>query len=417
MKQSEVNVIAPIKQGCRSQLESTLTTYQKYFYSGKSMSFSSLGVTHFCRWVIFDAIEEDGANYPERLFFESNFDGNSTEEYLRRFVSCSADLLDTIYSNCDGYPDASSITDELRVCYLMKFLHPTRVFFTGGPHRTVQRILDENRLRSEIRNYLDAGQFSKSKPLEIVNEIRQFIASREDLKWSLKKGTLPQTNWPALILFGIIMLPLIPFVLILLVFLRIFYERKEMPLGLEPGEVDIDHMTRLEKNEDFCFQNQFSQMLVMKQTLVRKLLLQFNLTLTQFLGKTLFSKGLLLGIPTIHFARWIMLDGNKRMFFTSNFDGSWQQYLGDFIDKAGWGLNGIYSASEKFPRTFFLFFGGAYNEQQFLAWSRYFQIPTQFWYSAYPNISIKNIINNSLIRNGIIDANSAKKATQLLQRF
>jgi hypothetical protein len=130
-----------------------------------------------------------------------------------------------------------------------------------------------------------------------------------------------------------------------------------------------------------------------------------------------FVNGELLGIPTIHFARWVLIDGGRHLFFTSNFDGSWQQYLGDFIDKSGWGLNFIFSNSEGFPKTKFLLTGGAYNEEQFLAWSRYYQVPTQFWYSAYPALSIKNIVNNSYIRRDVLKNLSEKKAQELLRRF
>ena len=63
-----------------------------------------------------------------------------------------------------------------------------------------------------------------------------------------------------------------------------------------------------------------------------------------------FVKGKLMGIPTIHFARWVLIDNNKHMLFFSNFDGSWQQYLGDFIDKSGWGLTGIFSNTVRFSQ-------------------------------------------------------------------
>ena len=105
-----------------------------------------------------------------------------------------------------------------------------------------------------------------------------------------------------------------------------------------------------------------------------------------------------MGIPTIHFARWVILDGGRQVLFFSNFDGSWQQYLGDFIDKSGWGLTAIFSNTADFPRSRYLFWGGAYDEEHFLAWARHTQVPTQVWYSAYPQLSIKNVNTNSAIR-------------------
>ena len=105
------------------------------------------------------------------------------------------------------------------------------------------------------------------------------------------------------------------------------------------------------------------------------------------------------------------------MLFLSNFDGSWQQYLGDFIDKSGWGLTAIWSNSMGFPKTKFTFFGGAYDEEHFLAWSRYYEVPTQVWYTAYPHLSIKNVINNTYIRMELMEDLDEKGAKKFFKRF
>jgi hypothetical protein len=36
-------------------------------------------------------------------------------------------------------------------------------------------------------------------------------------------------------------------------------------------------------------------------------------------------------IATIHFARWVIMPGDQQLLFTSNFDGSWAQYIHDFV--------------------------------------------------------------------------------------
>ena len=122
--------------------------------------------------------------------------------------------------------------------------------------------------------------------------------------------------------------------------------------------------------------------------------------LTRLLVRLLFVKGKLMGIPTIHFARWVLLD-RDRMLFYSNFDGSWTQYLGDFIDKSGWGLNAVFGNTRVFPRIWFLFLRGAYDEMHFLGWSRSTQIPTQVWYASELDQSIQNINANTAVRNAL----------------
>jgi hypothetical protein len=42
-------------------------------------------------------------------------------------------------------------------------------------------------------------------------------------------------------------------------------------------------------------------------------------------------------IATIHFARWVVLPGDRQLLFTSNFDGGWEQYIHDFTTIANIG--------------------------------------------------------------------------------
>ena len=58
-----------------------------------------------------------------------------------------------------------------------------------------------------------------------------------------------------------------------------------------------------------------------------------------------------MGIPTIHFARWVLIDNNKHMMFFSNFDLSWESYLDDFIEKAHGGLTLAWGSGVGFPAT------------------------------------------------------------------
>ncbi len=89
------------------------------------------------------------------------------------------------------------------------------------------------------------------------------------------------------------------------------------------------------------------------------------------------------------------------MLFTSNYDGSHESYMDDFIDKVAYGLNASFSNGVGYPKTRFLVFEGARREQEFKDWQRRHQLPTQVWYSAYPELTAGNIENNALIRSGL----------------
>jgi len=138
----------------------------------------------------------------------------------------------------------------------------------------------------------------------------------------------------------------------------------------------------------------------------------------QLLAVYKFNKGKLGNIPTIHFARWVRIDGGKRLLFFSNYDGSWESYLGDFIDKASVGLTGVWSNTRWFPRALMLLFRGAKDEQRFKAWTRTHQIYTDVWYSAYKTLSVRNILNNTDIYDGLLKPNMTEvEAENWLSHF
>ncbi|MBA3946557.1 MAG: hypothetical protein H0X37_18585 [Herpetosiphonaceae bacterium] len=90
-------------------------------------------------------------------------------------------------------------------------------------------------------------------------------------------------------------------------------------------------------------------------------------------------------ISTIHFARWVIIDNDTRLLFTSNFDGSWDDYIDEFIEKAADGLDAIWSNCEGFPD------GGSRNRDAFKAYVRGHQFTADLFYSAYPDATVKNI--------------------------
>lgn len=208
---------------------------------------------------------------------------------------------------------------------------------------------------------------------------------------------------------------MLPIIIVWVLIIEFAYERWDEHFTLKRSQLPEEHIKKLESYEDFEDQNQFSQLVVMKKGWMRLTTYKALMLFARALIKFYFVKGKLMGIPTIHFARWVMFDNQKRVLFFSNFDGSWQQYLGDFIDQSGWGLTGIFSNTTNFPKAKFLFTGGAYDEEHFLAWSRYTELQTQVWYTAYPDLSIKNINNNTYIRAKLIEDLSENEAKEYLK--
>jgi len=90
-------------------------------------------------------------------------------------------------------------------------------------------------------------------------------------------------------------------------------------------------------------------------------------------------------INSIHFARWVIFDDDKRMLFTSNFDGSWENYLRDFSLKTPEGMDRIFGHCEGYPE------GGCRDFEAFKAYVRKYQVPTDLFYAAYPQHSVKAV--------------------------
>ncbi|GAC1394237.1 MAG: hypothetical protein NVSMB38_25900 [Ktedonobacteraceae bacterium] len=182
-----------------------------------------------------------------------------------------------------------------------------------------------------------------------------------------------------------------------LLLLRI-HELSDAAPDIKPDQA---HIRELEKLEDFAAQNQFSAVGYIKPGWFRRLTVLGILLVANYGVRHIFNKENLAGVKTIHFARWVVIDDQRRVIFASNYDGSLESYMDDFIDKLAWGLNAVFSNGVGYPKTNWLIFDGAHDEQAFKDYIHVHQIPSQVWYSAYDHLTALNIANNARIRAGL----------------
>src|ERR1039458_2816417 len=103
---------------------------------------------------------------------------------------------------------------------------------------------------------------------------------------------------------------------------------------------DRDQAKALADIEDYEFTNQFSAMGSWKPGLVRRWMGRYILLVIDWTARHWpYTRGRLARVRTIHFARWVYLDGMKRIFFATSYDGSLDSYNDDFINKVSFGLN------------------------------------------------------------------------------
>ena len=88
-------------------------------------------------------------------------------------------------------------------------------------------------------------------------------------------------------------------------------------------------------------------------------------------------------IKKVHYARWVIIDNDSRLLFTSNFDGTWDEYLDDFSDFDREALDKIFGFCEGYP--------GAWPVGPFKEYVKKHQIRSSLFYSAYPQTTVREV--------------------------
>jgi len=208
-----------------------------------------------------------------------------------------------------------------------------------------------------------------------------------------------------LLAFGVPMLAAL-FVVMVVVGVSAIYlpllRRREAGDAVAPVRWDNAHLARMTEDEDRQFQNHFASVTIVKDGM-RLFQLRWMLRLIHLLGKIYYNQGSLGSIPSIHFARFIVLKERgrvqKRLLFLTNYDGGWANYLGEFSHVTGVTL--VWGSTEGFPRPFLLARDGSRDEQRFKTWARASQIKTLIWYSAYPELSVVQVNRNTRVRSSL----------------
>jgi hypothetical protein len=199
-------------------------------------------------------------------------------------------------------------------------------------------------------------------------------------------------------LVGLVLLPVLIVLLPLFIIQLRTREKRDPEFCPRPAADAVLEMQRL---EDHDVTNQFTALGAVKPGRFRRGLVVVLLVLIDYACRHVFTRGYLARVQSIHFARWVFLDGKTRVLFASNYDGSHESYMDDFINKVAWGLNLVFSNGFGWPRTDWLIKGGARREQLFKYYQRRHQLPSQVWYKAYPSLTAVDLARNQRIRTGL----------------
>ncbi|UCI05721.1 cytochrome P450 [Mesorhizobium sp. B1-1-8] len=458
--QSMVTVVCPVRRGvpldaARDKVEAlgnpAIDELGQALDTVGSIHFTSLAVA---------ATGKDEASGLESgaLVFEISGDG-SADDVIAALTHAIGQRLRPIFRDVCGLPDGDSLEDFLKKHHIEispSFGSTAGLVFSGTPGHSVQRIRAEAKLADSVRDIAERPRTGTGDAPAVLAEARRHVQALGTFPWAFEPAESllerPPGRWWNAFKTTLLVPPVLATLAILLaagwymtyhlVFGRVvdissisvtgiaiavtslvlalagllIFAMLLALLGLwllqrlddrdqpQNTSIGIEALDRILAHEDHAAQNHLTAISTMKAGILRRLALRFSFYLISIAAQKVFKPGFLATINTIHFARWVLLPGSNKLMFFSNYGGSWESYLEDFIAKASEGLTGVWSNTEGYPRTRLLFLDGARDGDRFKRWARRQQVPTLFWYSAYPDLNTTRIRINSRIRRGIASA-------------
>lgn len=382
--------------------------------------FGRLAGLHFARIVVLEDQTLDDVttayglprrNYPLSLAFLGDFDGDA-DKFRHELVTVAGDGLRKIFSFCTDFTPGSDL-----VRWMKQHEHKPAAMYVNWVGRSMSEIREEDALRQVVQSHLFQNkQIARDRsPEDVRRAVKEFVrreVSEGRLRLTpLKKAPL---SWRLGNLAHLIFVPLVLlfFTPLLLLYLPWFVfqlrRREKSDLEIAPRP-PAEYVNRLADLEDHDVTNQFTAMGSLKPGLFRRWLFVFLLWGLEYTTRHIYTRGRLARVPTIHFARWVFIDNKQRMVFCSNYDGSLESYMDDFINKVAFGLNLAFSNGIGYPRTNWLVFQGAKDEQRFKYYIRRHELPTEVWYNGHAGRTNFDLFRNARIREGL-DRNSMTNA-------
>lgn len=374
--------------------------------------FTAFEKLHFARLALLDDSSMDDLEafalprpvLPTYLLFAGDCDCDA-ETQLAELVERAGEGLRRIFWHCKGFDMRDGLLE-----WLVAHDRPVGAPYVNWIGRTVRQIHEESALQRALsaraRSIGDDDRL-RTDPQAARRVLVAFVSAEQ------AGGRLPLTppaptpfGWGVRNLLHLVGLPLIGLLLLplILLFLPLFaamlrrHEKNDTEFCPRPYAGAVRAMQELEDHDP---SNSFTALGPVKLGRFRRGLVTVLLVLIDYACRHVFGRGHLGRVRTIHFAHWVFLDNKTRVLFLSNYDGSHESYMDDFINKVAWGLNLIFSNGLGWPRTRWLLFGGARRELPFKYYQRGHQLPTQVWYKAYPGLTLADIARNQRIRNGL----------------
>ncbi len=358
---------------------------------------------HVARFVVLDDqtlddFEQYGQSFadaPIYLAFLGDCDGLAAT-MLDELAAQAGAGLDRIFGHCRDFQGGGRLR-----AWMDEHAVAPATWYANWVGRTVQQVREEAALHACLSASLRTAGAGPSPS-----------ATRERLVQAVRAAGLTLTppaptplDWAVgdalhALAGALLLLALAPFLLLYAPFFLWRLRQLETTDPVIAPRPDAERTQFSAAREDYDVTNPFSALGSLKPGALRLTTVIFVLWVLDYTARHIYARGHLARVGTIHFARWVFLDDRRRLFFASNYDGGLDSYMDDFINKAGFGLNLVFSNGIGYPRTKFLLSGGASDEQSFKAFLRRHQVPTDVWYKAYPGLTAFDLGRNTRIRQG-----------------
>jgi hypothetical protein len=398
-----LTVLAPIKPGEVDALRAVLRPIGDDI-NGTHMppggrphvAFPKSRAIHFARFAILT--DPDRGPGRARLLYAAVYDG-SLEAHAAELVAVSSDF-DAIWGKLEGYTGGASFT-----AFLAAHAHQPAAYYIAFRGETV-RSIDEAIIGREAADAAASDGARIVPPAAAPGALARVMAGFRRLLRAApivvdavvavaRHGFIDVYRGTLRILASLNRYPLFRLMNRVLgnalpprrsAFSSVGVDTSAAPVPLEAGdEIPSDRPAGF--REDVVSQNQLTLVTVIADGRANRV--RAVMSAIDSFAKRLAPPGSLIGISSIHFVRWLVIDNGRRLMMVSDYDGSWESYIDEFAEMILSGLDAIWETALAYPPD------GARDLPAFKWFLRSHQVPAEVFFSAYPRETVLNIVNHA----------------------
>jgi hypothetical protein len=331
---------------------------------------------HFARFAIL--ADPDRGPDCSRLLYSANYDGE-LEDHLAELIAITTDM-DAIWGRCEGYAGTRAFAE-----FIQAHAHDPAAFYTAFRDETVESIRDAIALRRQSPTVV---RTASAGPAMLGRVVRALPVAADVVRAVTRFGFTNVVRGTQQIVASLNRYPLFR------VSNRITGNRMA-PLHSPYSSVPLDNCTAPSPGtpptfrEDVVTQNQLTLVTGVQPGHVDRV--RAVAAAIDSFAKRLALPGSLIGVSTIHFVKWLVIDEGRRLMMVSDYDGSWESYIDEFAEMILSGLDAIWGASHGYPPD------GARDLPAFKRFLRSHQVPAEVFFSAYPDHTVLNIANDRFL--------------------